>query len=46
MIFLRSDEVSHERLWRKDHLKAAVMLTTLTNIGLAAVVAHNYRVAK
>lgn len=35
-----------ERLWRKEHRKTAVVLTALTNIGLAAVVAHNYRVAK
>lgn len=35
-----------ERLWRKQNRKAAVVLTTLTNIGLAAVVAHNYRAAR
>jgi hypothetical protein len=35
-----------ERLWRKQNRKAAVVLTALTNIGLAAVVAHNYRVAR
>lgn len=35
-----------ERLWRKQNRKAAVILTALTNIGLAAVVANNYRVAK
>ena len=35
-----------ERLWRKEHRKTAVVLTALTNIGLAAVVAHNYRVAR
>jgi hypothetical protein len=35
-----------ERLWRKQNRKAAIVLTTLTNIGLAAVVAHNYRAAR
>lgn len=35
-----------ERLWRKQNRKAAIVLTALTNVGLAAVVAHNYRVAK
>ena len=35
-----------ERLWRKQNRKAAVVLTALTNIGLAAVVAHNYRAAR
>ena len=35
-----------ERLWRKQNRKAAVVLTALTNLGLAAVVAHNYRVAR
>jgi hypothetical protein len=35
-----------ERLWRRQNRKAAVVLTTLTNIGLAAVVAHNYRAAR
>jgi hypothetical protein len=33
-------------LWRKQNRKAAIVLTALTNVGLAAVVAHNYRVAK
>ena len=35
-----------ERLWRRQNRKAAIVLTTLTNIGLAAVVAHNYRAAR
>ena len=35
-----------ERLWRKQNRKAAVLLTALTNVGLAAVVAHNYRAAR
>ena len=35
-----------ERLWRKQNRKAAVVLPALTNIGLAAVVAHNYRAAR
>jgi hypothetical protein len=34
-----------ERLWRKQNRKAAIVLTVLTNVGLAAVVAHNYRAA-
>lgn len=38
--------LASERLWRKQNRKAAVVLTALTNIGLAAVVAHNYRVAR
>ena len=35
-----------ERLWKKQNRKAAILLTTLTNIGLAAIVAHNYRAAR
>jgi hypothetical protein len=35
-----------EQLWRRQNRKAAIVLTAVTNIGLAAVVAHNYRAAR
>lgn len=37
--------LASERLWKKNR-KAAVLLTVLTNAGLAAVVAHNYHVSR